>query len=155
MIVGDCASGARFSSGFATTFAARAVETMEAWGARPAWETATADQLIKNWTKGAVNFCRMYRPLLTLMMNDPDLRIQYDEMMAHPPRILTRLLRRASPVEARLPRRVLPGEPTGQFDRDVEWAALAALAVLERFDLDDDELYERIETLLRRMIGVD
>jgi hypothetical protein len=40
------------------------------------------------------------------------------------------------------------------LERDVEWAARAALAVLEQFDLDDDELYERIEVMLRRLIGV-
>jgi AcrR family transcriptional regulator len=124
-------------------FATRSVDTMQAWGARSDWATATPAHIINNWTKGAINFCRMYRPLLSLMMNDPDVRVQYDDMMAHPPRILARLLRGA-----------MPGPLADDFDRDVEWAAAAALAVLERFDLDDDELYERIETLLRRLIGV-
>lgn len=125
-------------------FAATSAATMETWGARPQWDTATPGEIINNWTKGAVNFCRMYRPLLSLMMNDPDVRQQYDDLMGHPPRILARLLRKAAARE---------DDP--RFERDVDWAARAALVVLERFDLDDDELYERIETLLRRMIGVD
>ena len=125
-------------------FATQSVATMEAWGARPAWRAATPREMINNWTKGAVNFCRMYRPLMSLMMNDPSLQQQYAEMMERPGRILARLLQRA-----------MPGESAEQFESDVEWAARAALAVLERFDLDDDELYGRIETLLRRMIGID
>gem|GEM_PF-7030324 len=124
-------------------FAAQSVETMEEWGARPQWATATPEAIINNWTRGAINFCRMYRPMLSLMMNDPAVRQQYDELMAHPPRILARLLGQ-----------VVPGAAGKKFDKDVEWAARAALVVLQRFDLDDEDIYVRIEALLRRMIGV-
>jgi AcrR family transcriptional regulator len=125
-------------------FVIRSAETMETWGARAAWRSATPRKIIRSWTKGAVNFCRMYRPLLSLMINDPDVGEQYDELMGKPPRILAHLLRDA-----------VPGSPGAQFEKDVEWAARAALAVLERFDLDDDELFDRIELMLCRMIGVD
>jgi hypothetical protein len=64
--------------------------------------------------------------------------------MARPVEILTRLLRRAMPDAA-----------GPEFDSDVEWAARAALAIMDRFDLDEDDLCGRIETLLCRMIGVD
>jgi AcrR family transcriptional regulator len=124
-------------------FAVRASQTMEDWGARPQWATATPREIINNWTRGAINFGRMYRPLLSLRMNDPLVGEQYSELITRPPRILARLLRVAMPDRA--------GEG---FDRDVEWAARAALAVLERFDLDDDELYGRIEIMLCRLIGV-
>jgi AcrR family transcriptional regulator len=123
-------------------FAARASQTMEDWGARPQWATASPQEIISSWTRGAINFGRMYRPLLTLMANDPMVREQHSELMARPPRILARLLEAA-----------MPGAANG-LERDVEWAARAALAVLEQFDLDDDELYERIEIMLRRLIGV-
>lgn len=125
-------------------FVGSSAETMERWGERPAWRSAAPREIIAGWTKGAVNFCRMYRPLLSLMINDPDVGEQYDQLMAKPPRILARLLRN-----------VVPGSPGVEFDKDVEWAARAALAVLERFDLDDDELFDRIEMLLCRMIGVE
>jgi AcrR family transcriptional regulator len=123
-------------------FAAGARQTMQNWGARPQWASATAQEIINNWTRGAINFGRMYRPLLTLMMNDPLVHEQYSELMDLPPRILARLLRAVVPDAA------------DEFDRDVEWAARAALVLLERFDLNDDELYERIEVMLRRLIGV-
>ncbi|WP_169812266.1 TetR/AcrR family transcriptional regulator [Nocardia xishanensis] len=125
-------------------FAVRSAETMEAWGARPRWQTALPREIIGSWTKGAVNFCRMYRPMLSLMINDPDVGEQYDQLMGKPPRILARLLRDA-----------VPGSPGVEFEKDVEWSARAALAVLERFDLDDDDLFDRIELLLCRMIGVE
>jgi AcrR family transcriptional regulator len=125
-------------------FVARSAETMELWGARPGWRSAAPRKIIRSWTKGAVNFCRMYRPLLSLMINDPDVGEQYDQMMAKPPRILAGLLRNA-----------VSGSAGAEFEKDVEWAARAALAVLERFDLDDDELFDRIELMLCRMIGVD
>jgi AcrR family transcriptional regulator len=124
-------------------FAERASQTMEDWGARPQWATASPSEIISSWTRGAINFGRMYRPLLTLMSNDPVVREQHSDLMSRPPRILARLLNAAMPHDA--------GEG---FDRDVEWAARAALAVLDQFDLDDDELYERIEIMLRRLIGV-
>ncbi|WP_329410203.1 TetR/AcrR family transcriptional regulator [Nocardia vinacea] len=125
-------------------FAARSVDTMQAWGARPQWATASPEHIINSWTRGAVNFCRTHRPLLSLMMIDPVVRQRYDELMEHPPRILTGLLQAAT-----------PNPVSESFDRDVEWASRAALAVLERFDLDDDDLVERIETMLFRLIGVD
>ncbi|MGV0806572.1 TetR/AcrR family transcriptional regulator [Mycolicibacterium setense] len=125
-------------------FVTRSAETMDQWGARPEWRSAAPREIIAGWTKGALNFCRMYRPLMSLMMNDPDVGEQYGELMAKPPRILARLLRN-----------VVPGTPGIEFDKDVEWAARAALAVLERLDLGDDELYQRIETLLCRLIGVE
>lgn len=125
-------------------FVVRSAETMEKWGARPTWRTAPPRAIIRNWTKGAVNFCRMYRPLMSLMIDDPDVGEQYDQLMAKPPSILAGLLRDA-----------IPGPPRAEFEKDVEWAARAALAVLERFDLDDDELFDRIEQLLCRMIGVE
>jgi len=124
-------------------FAARASQTMEDWGARPQWATASPPEIISSWTRGAINFGRMYRPLLTLMANDPVVREQHSELMARPPRILARLLKAA-----------MPAATAKGLERDVEWAARAALAVLEQFDLDDDELYERIEVMLRRLIGV-
>jgi hypothetical protein len=116
---------------------------MEDWGARPQWAAASPQEIISSWTRGAINFGRMYRPLLTLMANDPLVREQHSELMARPPRILARLLKAAMPEVA-----------AKGLERDVEWAARAALAVLEQFDLDDDELYERIEVMLRRLIGV-
>jgi AcrR family transcriptional regulator len=124
-------------------FAARASQTMEDWGARPQWAAASPQDIISSWTRGAINFGRMYRPLLTLMANDPVVREQHSELMARPPRILARLLKAA-----------MPAATAKGLERDVEWAARAALAVLEQFDLDDDELYERIEVMLRRLIGV-
>lgn len=123
-------------------FATRARQTMLDWGARPHWATASAHEIINNWTRGAINFGRMYRPLLTLMMNDPLVQEQYHELMDLPPRILGQLLRTATP------------DAPENFEGDVEWAARAALVVLERFDLDDDELYDRIETMLHRLIGL-
>jgi len=125
-------------------FVERSTATMDTWGARPQWAEATPQEIIRGWTRGAVNFGRMYRPLLSLMMNDPSVREQHDEMMARPVHILTRLLRNA-----------MPGAAGEAFERDVEWAARAAMAIMDRFDLYDDGLYDRIETLLRRMIGVD
>jgi AcrR family transcriptional regulator len=125
-------------------FVQRSAQTMEAWGARPQWVTATPREIIHGWTRGAVNFARMHRPLLSLMTNDPVIREQHDELMELPARILTRLLRNA-----------MPGGQGGRLERDVEWAARAALVILDRFDLEDDELYSRIETLLCRLIGVD
>jgi len=125
-------------------FVERSIATMDAWGARSQWSEATPQQIIHGWTRGAVNFGRMYRPLLSLMMSDPAVREQHDELMERPARILTRLLRNAMPVTT-----------SETFEGDVEWAARAALAIMGSFDLDDDGLYDRIETLLRRMIGVD
>lgn len=125
-------------------FAARSAETMRIWGDREQWVTATSAAIIRSWTKGAINFCRMYRPFLVMMMDDPQVREQYDELMSLPPTILAGLLRRA-----------VPGPLPDGFDEDVVWASRAALVILERFDLDDDELYDRIDTLLHRMIGVD
>jgi AcrR family transcriptional regulator len=123
-------------------FAARASQTMEDWGARPRWAAASPQEIISSWTRGAINFGRMYRPLLTLKANDPTVREQHSELMTRPPSILARLLKTA-----------IPGTTKG-LEQDVEWAARAALAVLEQFDLDDDELCERIEFMLRRLIGV-
>jgi len=122
-------------------FAAESGALMESWGAQEKWASATSDAIIENWTRGAVNFCRMHRPFMALMMDDPAVRELYEELMMRPPRILARLLRAAARGRA------LPDD----FDADVEWAARAALAVLERFDLDDDGLYERIENLLSRL----
>lgn len=124
-------------------FARQAAETMEAWGARAQWTTADPLHIIRSWTRGAVNFCKMYRPLLSLMMNDPAVRADYDALMGRPPRILSRLLRNT----------MLPNVSVS-FDADVEWAARAALVVLERFPLDDDDLCDRIEQLLCRLIGL-
>jgi AcrR family transcriptional regulator len=124
-------------------FAERSAVTMETWGARPQWSSAPPRRIIESWTRGAVSFCRMHRPLFALMMNDPELQDRYADLTARPPRILARLLRK-----------VMPDRVDPRFDRDVEWAARAALAVLERFDLDDDELCERIDGLLCRSVGV-
>jgi len=125
-------------------FVERSTATMDTWGARPQWAEATPQEIIRGWTRGAVNFGRMYRPLLSLMMSDPAVREQHDELMVRPAGILTRLLRDAMPVTT-----------SEAFDGDVEWAARAALAIMGSFDLDDDGLYDRIEKLLCRMIGVD
>lgn len=124
-------------------FAGESSELMEQWAAQARWETATAGEIIRNWTRGAINFCRMYRPLLSLMLSDPAVRDAYDDLMARPPRLLATLLRRFD-----------DGSETECDQQDIEWAARAALVVLERFDLEDDELYDRIEQMLRRLTGI-
>lgn len=126
-------------------FAAESIELMEQWAAQERWQTATPDEIIRSWTRGAINFCRMYRPMLSLMFNDPAVRDAYDDLMARPPRLLAALLRSVSSGT----------RSSTDRDQDVEWAARAALVVLERFDLEDEELYERVETMLRRLSGVE
>jgi AcrR family transcriptional regulator len=139
---------ARFSDkrGVAVALAERFLSTsfdlMDSWGAQHRWASATPREIIDNWTRGAINFGRMYRPYLMLMLDDRALREQHTAIIDHSSRILARLLRNAmtKPVDE-------------HFDGDVEFAARA---ILERFELqDDEESHARISRLIRRITGVD
>jgi len=130
-------------------FAQHSLEAINAWASRPEWAAATSRDIVANWARGAVNFCRMYRPLLSVMMNDPAVRESYDELIAVPAEHLARLVGEAVTRHPEL------GIKSGEgFRRDVEWAGRAAIAVLERFELDD-EIESRIDTMLRRLIGIE
>ena len=122
-------------------FLAASFERMDSWGAQERWASATPQEIIDNWTRGAVNFGRMYRPFLRLMLEEPALREQHTTLIDHSSRILADLLRAslARPVDE-------------HFDGDVEFAARA---IMERFELqDDDESYARINRLICRITGV-
>lgn len=126
----------------AERFLSTAFELMDSWGAQERWATATPKEIVDNWTRGAINFGRMYRPYLMLMLDDPALRERHTAIIDRSSRILARLLRNAinKPVDE-------------HFDGDVEFAARA---ILERFELqDDDESYARVSRLIRRITGVD
>src|ERR1700736_4171567 len=126
----------------AERFLSTSFELMDSWGAQDRWALATPREIIDNWTRGAINFGRMYRPYLMLMLNDRALREQHTAIIDHSSRILARLLRTAimRPVDE-------------HFDGDVEFAARA---ILERFELqDDEESHARISRLIRRITGVD
>jgi AcrR family transcriptional regulator len=126
----------------AERFLSMSFELMDSWGAQDRWASATPREIIDNWTRGAINFGRMYRPYLMLMLDDRALREQHTAIIDHSSRILARLLRNAmtQPVDE-------------HFDGDVEFAARA---ILERFELqDDEESHARISRLIRRITGVD
>jgi AcrR family transcriptional regulator len=126
----------------AERFLSTSFDLMDSWGAQHRWASATPRDIIDNWTRGAINFGRMHRPYLMLMLNDRALREQHTAIIDHSSRILARLLRTAimRPVDE-------------HFDGDVEFAARA---ILERFELqDDEESHARISRLIRRITGVD
>jgi AcrR family transcriptional regulator len=126
----------------AERFLSTSFERMDSWGAQDRWASATPREIIDNWTRGAINFGRMYRPYLTLMLDDRTLREQHTAIIDHSSRILARLLRNTMT------------QPVNEyFDGDVEFAARA---ILERFELQDDEESDaRISRLIRRITGVD
>ena len=125
----------------AERFLSMSFELMDSWGAQGRWASATPQEIVDNWTRGAINYGRMYRPYLMLMLDDRALREQHTAIIDHSSRILARLLRNA------MNNRV--GE---HFDGDVEFAARA---ILERFELqDDEESHARISRLIRRITGV-
>src|SRR5258707_12327939 len=106
-------------------FLSTSFDLMDSWGAQDRWASATPREIIDNWTRGAINFGRMYRPYLTLMLDDRALREQHTAIIDHSSRILARLLRNAM------------SEPVNEnFDGDVEFAARA---VLERSELQVGE----------------
>jgi AcrR family transcriptional regulator len=126
----------------AERFLSMSFDLMDSWGAQDRWTSATPREIIDNWTRGAINFGRMYRPYLMLMLDDRTLREQHTAVIDHSSRILAHLLRNAmtQPVDE-------------YFDGDVEFAARA---ILERFELQDDqESHARISRLIRRITGVD
>lgn len=120
-------------------FAHNSAQIMEEWGRRPTWQVAAPKTIVEGWTKGALNFCRMHRPLMALMSVDPAVQDEYDTLMARPARILKELLQQRVPAS----------------DDDIEWAARAALAVLERLDLDEADLNDRLVTLVCNYLGVE
>jgi AcrR family transcriptional regulator len=126
----------------AERFLSTSFDLMDSWGAQDRWASATPREIIDNWTRGAINFGRMYRPYLTLMLDDRALREQHTAIIDHSSRILARLLRNTMT------------QPVNEhFDGDVEFAARA---ILERFELQDDEESDaRISRLIRRIAGVD
>ena len=130
-------------------FARQSADAFAAWAARPEWASATPQAIIANWTRGAVHFCRTYRPLLSLMMSDAAVRHRYDELIELPANDLARLV--CAAFERQPTARV---QSEDELRKDVEWAARAAVVVLERLDLDD-ETEARIDTMLRRLIGVE
>jgi AcrR family transcriptional regulator len=126
----------------AERFLSTSFELMDSWYAQDRWASATPREIVDNWTRGAINFGRMYRPYLTLMLDDHALREQHTALIDHSSRHLAGLLRNAmkKPVDE-------------NFDGDVEFAARA---ILERFELqDDEESQARISRLIRRITGVD
>jgi AcrR family transcriptional regulator len=122
-------------------FLSQSFELMDSWAAQDRWTSATPAEIIDNWTRGAINYGRMYRPYLMLMLDDRSLRGQHTAIIDHSSRSLARLLRNAM------------NEPVDEhFDGDVEFAARA---ILERFELEDDaESHARISRLIRRITGV-
>jgi AcrR family transcriptional regulator len=123
-------------------FLSTSFELMDSWYAQDRWASSTPREIVDNWTRGAINFGRMYRPYLTLMLDDHALREQHTALIDHSSRHLAGLLRNAmkKPVDE-------------NFDGDVEFAARA---ILERFELqDDEESQARISRLIRRITGVD
>jgi AcrR family transcriptional regulator len=126
----------------AERFLSTSFELMDSWGAQDRWASATPKDIVDNWTRGAINFGRMYRPYLTLMLDDHALREQHTALIDHSSRHLAGLLRNAI------------GEPVDEhFDGDVEFAARA---ILERFEMqDDEESHARITRLICRITGVE
>jgi AcrR family transcriptional regulator len=125
----------------ADRFVSMSFELMDSWYSQDRWASATPREIVDNWTRGAINYGRMYRPYLTLMLDDHSLRSQHTALIDHSSRHLAELLRNAV------------GEPVDEhFDGDVQFAARA---ILERFEIqDDDESHARISRLIRRITGV-
>jgi AcrR family transcriptional regulator len=125
----------------ADRFVSMSFELMDSWYAQDRWASATPREIVDNWTRGAINYGRMYRPYLTLMLDDHSLRAQHTALIDHSSRHLADLLRTAV------------GEGVDEhFDGDVQFAARA---ILERFEIqDDDESHARISRLIRRITGV-
>jgi AcrR family transcriptional regulator len=126
----------------AERFLSTSFELMDSWYAQDRWTSATPKEIVDNWTRGAINFGRMYRPYLTLLLDDHALREQHTAIIDHSSRHLAALLRNA-----------MKERVDENFDGDVEFAARA---ILERFELqDDEESQARISRLIRRITGVD
>ena len=122
-------------------FLAKSFELMDAWGGQERWKSATPQEIIDSWTRGAVNYGRIYRPFLMLMLQEPSLRDQHTAVIDHSSQILADLLRNAiaTPVDE-------------HFDGDIEFAARA---IMERLEVqDDEESYSRIYRLVCRIAGV-
>ena len=127
-----------------TRFVEHWIGTMESWAAQPRWRSASPQQIISNWTRGAVNFSRIYRPLLDAVMQDPAMRDRYDESVGRASTILVDLLSDATAT----------GGGGAINADDVLWAARAAVVIVERFDPSDSTLESRIEDLICRLTGV-
>jgi AcrR family transcriptional regulator len=126
----------------AERFVAMSFELMDSWYGQERWASATPREIIDNWTRGAISYGRMYRPHLMLMLDDRSLRDKHTAVIDHSSRHLANLLRNAM------------GRPVDEhFDGDVEFAARA---ILERFEIqDDEESHARISRLIRRITGVE
>src|SRR5439155_23491725 len=92
-------------------FLAKSFELMDSWGGHERWKSATPQEIIDSWTRGAVNYGRIYRPFLILMLQEPSLRDQHTAVIDHSSQILADLLRNAiaTPVDE-------------HFDGDIEFA---------------------------------
>jgi AcrR family transcriptional regulator len=126
----------------AERFLSQSFELMDSWYGQDRWASATPTEIVDNWTRGAINYGRSYRPYLMLMLDDRALRDKHTAIIDHSSRHLANLLRNAMK------------EPVDEyFDGDVEFAARA---ILERFELqDDEESQARISRLIRRITGVE
>jgi AcrR family transcriptional regulator len=129
-------------------FAQDSIGAFNAWASRPDWASATPRTIIAEWTRGAVSFCRMHRPLLSLMMNDTAVRQRYNDLIAVPASYLAHLVSAAVGRDDQC-----DSQSDDRFRAEVEWAACAAVAVLERFELDG-EIESRVDNMLCRLIGV-
>lgn len=130
-----------------TRFVEHWISTMESWAAQPRWRSASSQEIISNWTRGAVNFSRIYRPLLDAVMQDPAMRDRYNESVGRASMILVHLLSDATPTDADDVINAINAD-------DVAWAARAAVAIVERFDPSDSTLESRIEDLICRLTRV-
>jgi AcrR family transcriptional regulator len=121
-------------------FLEQSFEMMDAWSRQERWATASPREIIEGWTRGAVNFHRENRALLTLMLSDPALRAQHAALTAHSAGILAGLLSDA-----------MDGEVDENFVGDVDFAVRA---ILERLELSDDEESSiRLSRLIARITG--
>lgn len=126
----------------AERFLLTSFELMDSWYGQERWASATPREIVDNWTRGAINYGRMYRPYLTLMLDDRSLRDKHTAIIDHSSRHLANLLRNA-----------MGGPVDEHFDGDVEFAARA---ILERFEMqDDEESHARISRLICRITGVE
>jgi AcrR family transcriptional regulator len=126
----------------AERFLLTSFELMDSWYGQERWASATPREIVDNWTRGAINYGRMYRPYLMLMLDDRSLRDKHTAVIDHSSRHLANLLRNA-----------MGGPVDEHFDGDVEFAARA---ILERFEMqDDEESHARITRLICRITGVD
>ncbi|MGH2937915.1 MAG: TetR/AcrR family transcriptional regulator [Solirubrobacterales bacterium] len=121
-------------------FLEQSFEMMDEWSGQERWATAGPREIIDGWTRGAVNFHREYRALLTLMLSDPVLRPQHSALTARSSHTLAGLLRDA-----------MGGQVDENFVGDVDFAVRA---ILERLELsDDDESSARLSRLIARITG--